>query len=297
MKTKTVYYVDLINSWNGDHCSVYRSENIDEVRKVYNTWNKALNDVNSIHYSDGRMYATIEEVEEEIEEVQEMKKYTLENYREFCENALVVPPFDENEPNDWDEWFEEHKIHITVGNHDIELTYHADNVNEIEYALKEMYEVEMDIKSATTGNTVGSQYRPAKMIDFIRVYIDIKMQEGRKFNELLDDVVCGFNIYYFNLAKNYIKANYKLCCNEYECDFSKFDVIHDLDFNNIEDLIIETVCTKYEVSYDEAADRSYIVDFSLRNSGEFVGWTWGSDENDIKEIIRQYKVDTFGLIE
>lgn len=234
-----------------------------------------------------------------IEEVKEMKKYTLENYKEFCKNALVAPPIEEFEDGSIDEeqWYKDHNIHITVSNHDIEVGYFADNVNEIEFALEEMYEAEYGDGTPTTGNTVGSQYRPAKMIDFIRVYIDIKVLNGRKFNEVLDDVICGFDINYFNVAKNYIKENYKSCCDEYECDFSKFDVIHDLDFSSIDDVIIDTVCTNYEVSYDEAADRSYIIDFSLRNSGEFIGWTWGSDENDIQDVIHQYKVDTFGLIE
>ena len=88
-----------------------------------------------------------------------MKKYTINNYKEFCDNALVVPPIEEfdNGTIDENKWFEEHKIRIAVGNHEIELDYCADNVNEIEWALKEMYEVEMDIRYATTGNTVKGE--------------------------------------------------------------------------------------------------------------------------------------------
>ncbi len=98
------------------------------------------------------------------------KKYTIDNYEEFSKNALVMPPIEQFEDGsvDEDEWYKQHKIHITVGNHDIELDYHADNVNEIEFALKEMYEVEKDFKYATTGNTVGSEYRDATWKDILR---------------------------------------------------------------------------------------------------------------------------------
>lgn len=84
-----------------------------------------------------------------------MKKYTIENCKEFCDNALVVPPMEEFEDGSIDEvaWYKEHAIHITVGNHDIELDYNADNVNEIYTALQEMYEIEVDIRNATTGGT------------------------------------------------------------------------------------------------------------------------------------------------
>lgn len=78
-----------------------------------------------------------------------MKKYTIENCKEFCDNALVIPPLEEFEDGSIDEatWYKEHTIHITVGNHDIELDYNADNVSEIEFVLREMYEIEMDIRS------------------------------------------------------------------------------------------------------------------------------------------------------
>ena len=99
----------------------------------------------------------------------ELKKYTLENYKEFCKEALQVPPIESFKDGsiDEDKWYKQHNIHIVTGNHDIELDYNADNVNEIEYALREMYEVEMDIRGATTGNTVESQYRPAELKDVL----------------------------------------------------------------------------------------------------------------------------------
>jgi hypothetical protein len=81
-----------------------------------------------------------------------MKKYTIENCEEFCKNALVMPPLDEfydgsiNEK----EWYQNHKIRITVDNHEIELDYNADNVTELDGALKEIYEMEMQFKKIST---------------------------------------------------------------------------------------------------------------------------------------------------
>ena len=73
-----------------------------------------------------------------------MKKYTIENCEEFCQNALGMPPLEEFEDGliDEKEWYQAHKIHIIVGNHDMELDYHADNVTEVDSALKEMYEMD-----------------------------------------------------------------------------------------------------------------------------------------------------------
>ena len=68
MKTRTVYYVDIINGWNGEHCSVFYSENLNQAQEMYEAWNEALNNINSIHYSEGQVYAIIEEVQEEIDD-------------------------------------------------------------------------------------------------------------------------------------------------------------------------------------------------------------------------------------
>lgn len=79
-----------------------------------------------------------------------MKKYTVENAKEFRRDALIMPPIELFENGDVDEsqWFEDHKIRIIVGDHEIEFEYTADNVTELDVAIKEMYEAEMDIRNA-----------------------------------------------------------------------------------------------------------------------------------------------------
>ena len=65
------------------------------------------------------------------------KKYTLKNWKEFCEDALILPPFEDHNLN---QWFETHKIHISVNGCDMELEYHADTVSNLEFFLKELSE-------------------------------------------------------------------------------------------------------------------------------------------------------------
>ena len=80
-------------------------------------------------------------------EVKEMKKYTINDYKEFCNNALELPPLDDFYDGKVDEieWYKTHKIHIVVDNHDMELDYYADNVTEIYSALEEMYKIEKEV--------------------------------------------------------------------------------------------------------------------------------------------------------
>lgn len=66
-----------------------------------------------------------------------MKKYTLKNHEDFCKEAFTYPPFDEGK--DMKEWFNDHKIHITVNGCDIELEYDADAISILECALRELH--------------------------------------------------------------------------------------------------------------------------------------------------------------
>ena len=108
-------------------------------------------------------------MKEEIEEVKEMKKYTIDDYKEFCNDVLVLPPLDDFYDGNIDEteWYESHKIHITVGNHDMELEHYADNVTVIYIALKEMYEIEKqvnpDIKIFSDFDVYEHQYNYEEM--------------------------------------------------------------------------------------------------------------------------------------
>ena len=81
-----------------------------------------------------------------------MKKYTLKDYERFCADALICPPFEDDEQIEY--WFETHKIHIITNDCVMELEYDADAINEIEFGLKEIYEALYGSGEPTTGNTV-----------------------------------------------------------------------------------------------------------------------------------------------
>ena len=94
------------------------------------------------------------------------KKYKLENYEEFCKKALTMPSFEDDKQIE--KWFDTHKIQITANNCVMELDYDADAVNEIEFALREIHEAILGDGTATTGNTIGSEYRDATWKDILR---------------------------------------------------------------------------------------------------------------------------------
>lgn len=85
-----------------------------------------------------------------------MKKYTLKNWKQFCDEALIIPPFEDDEQIE--EWFDTHKIYITTNGCTIELEYDADAVNEIEFSLGEIYEAIYGTGEPTTGNIMPKDY-------------------------------------------------------------------------------------------------------------------------------------------
>ena len=235
------------------------------------------------------------------------KKYTIDQYEEFCKDALQAPPIEQFEDGSIDEvkWFKENTIHITVGNHDIELDYNADNVNEIKYALREMYEAEYD-GPPTTGNTVGSEYRPAELKDIIRVAIQNDWEEWgwnmggfgefiREFIKCYDDtsnIFCVYDIIYRNI-KDYT--------DRFKCNFGKLDMysMKSLDRPTITRIIKGLICTEKEFLYGKTddgkdSDITFLMDYTLKPTGELIGWFYGEpNEEYIADLINDYKMKLF----
>lgn len=237
-----------------------------------------------------------------------MKKYTIENARIFCRDVLEAPPIEQFENGEIDEaeWFDNHKIHIVVGDHDIEFEYNADNVGILDDAIMEMYEVESDLRGTDTGNTVSSQYRPAELRDVIRVGVYNDWDEyGYKmgsfkayiqhFIEETKDISAVMH-YYDMILKD--TSRYMEC---FECDFSKLDMnsMRCINPEVIKKAIGDMIGKNSELLYgvdgeNRSSDITFLMDYTFKMSGELIGWWYGeADEVYINQVIEDYRNNLF----
>jgi hypothetical protein len=121
-----------------------------------------------------------------------MKKYTLKTWKQFCDEALIMPPFEDDEQIE--EWFDTHKIYITANGCTIELEYDADAVNEIEFSLKEIYQAIYGTGEPTTGNTASNKLCDTvvtqngfktKLTEAFKSHMFMKDRDRHTINELL----------------------------------------------------------------------------------------------------------------
>ena len=134
-----------------------------------------------------------------------MKKYTLKDYEKFCAEALICPPFEDDEQIE--DWFETHKIHIITNGCMMELEYDADAVNEIEFGLKEIYDALYGSGEPTTGNTA------------IEDECDIIMTQA-EFKEKLTE---AFKTHMFMKDRNHHTVNELLYILEHDSRFNGMD--------------------------------------------------------------------------
>ena len=233
----------------------------------------------------------------EILNKEKVNKYTLDDYREFCDNALQAPPVEEFEDGsiDEDEWYKQHNIHIISGNHDIELDYNADNVNEIEYALREMYEAEYD-GPPTTGNTVGSEYRNATWKDILRFHI---LDQCYNASNTMQDWIrnCIDNFMTATLQRILKEMTEQTSMSdELKVNFLKLDTTDLWKIFNKEErrqAFKEILCSKIEISElisekGKHDDIVVIMDYSIKPSGDLVGWHYGADFDKNSEDNQYY---------
>lgn len=225
----------------------------------------------------------------------EMKTYTLKDYKEFCEEALIMPPFEDDEQID--EWFETHKIHIIANDCVMELDYDADAVNEIEFSLREIHEAILGDGEATTGNTFGSQYRPAELKDIVRHFIMCRYENYGGLNWFdyakqavveLSDIQSVIGLY--EHAKK-IEKDIEFKCNWH--DF-KLESLKDATEEGVKKIILDLVGSDLEISYDPHTDKSFIIDYTFKDSGDFIDWAWGNINEDEKRVLLEsYKTQIF----
>lgn len=223
------------------------------------------------------------------------KKYTLENYKEFCDKALICPPYDDEEQ--WQKWIDEHKIQIIANDCVMELDYDADAINEIEFSLREIHEAILGDGEATTGNTFGSEYRQAELKDVVRHYIMCRYENWGGLNWFdyarqavveLSDIQSVIGVYE-NARK--IEKNIEFKCNWHNF---KLESLKDATEEGIKKIILDLVGSDLEISYDPSTDKSFIIDYTFKDSGDFIDWSWGHINEDEKRILLEgYKANIF----
>lgn len=226
-----------------------------------------------------------------------MKKYTLKDYKKFCEEALTMPPLEEDKT--LEEWFETHKIHIIANDCVMELDYDADVVNEIEFGLKEIHEAILGSGEATTGNTVGSQYRPAELKDLVRFFILCNCENwghldwikyAEKAVKELSDIKNLSDVW-----QNALETR-QAWIDILKCNFEKFNpvTLKDATEDGIKKIILDLIGSNVEVSYDPHTDKSFLIDYTFSETGIFIDWSWGElNEDDIQNMIAMCRESMF----
>ena len=232
------------------------------------------------------------------------KKYTLENYKEFCEKALICPPFEDEES--WQKWIDEHKIQIIANDCVIELDYDADAVNEIEFGLREIHEAILGSGEATTGNTVGSEYPNATWKDILRFAVWYGFCEDS--HDLGVEIQkCIQNFYRDTFTKIMKEIEGQTSYNdELKVNFFKLetkDLWKIFDEEERRQAFREILCSNVEIEelYDKdgkCADKVVITDYSIHPSGHLVGWHYGVDwdknSEDNQYYIQKYIEEMIG---
>lgn len=226
---------------------------------------------------------------------EEMKKYTLENYEEFCKKALICPPFEDEE--NWQKWIDEHKVQIIANDCVMELDYDADVINEIEFSLREIHGAILGDGTATTGNTVGSEYPNATWKDILKVAVlMIFEQNDYNYKGAIKTIHKFFDDEHFREALIFAAKEYDALNDHFKVNFLKIDSheLHKLfDEQERYEALKSILCSDIHIEelYDQegrCADKVMLTDYSVRPTGDFVGWHYGVDWDKNSEDNQYY---------
>lgn len=250
---------------------------------------KYMDKIQALDFDDAK-----KEVIVMIWETNAKKKYTLENYKEFCEDALIMPPFEDDDR--LEKWFDTHKVHIITNGCDMELEYDADTINEIEFSLKEIYEAILGDGTPTTGNTITK--RVATMRDLVQYYLldssmDYSDKEFPKYVKNIFDV--NWIKFYESIVENEKYDEYE---DWIDCDFRTFDArTFTSNRDKLKEIVLSLIGTDYEIRTD--GEIAFVIDHTLKIPGIFINWFYGADDKDedldkiAKDYIEMYKKELF----
>lgn len=231
------------------------------------------------------------------------KKYTIDDYKEFNNNALTLPPLDEFDNGNIDEaeWYKNHKIHIMVDNHDMELDYLADNVTEIYSALEEIYEIEMEVRGTKEKKKEeDDEYPNATWKDILRFAVWYGFCEdshdlGAEIQKCIHDFYRDTFTKIMKVIEEQTSYNDELEVNFFKLETK--DLWKIFDETERRKAFKEILCSKIEISelIDEEGkhdDIVVIMDYSIKPSGDMVGWHYGvdfdKDSEDNQDYIQTY---------
>lgn len=221
------------------------------------------------------------------------KKYTLKDWKAFCDEALICPPFEDEDS--WQKWIDEHKIQIIANGCEMILDYDADAINEIEFSLREIYNAIHGDGTPTTGNTVGSEYRDATWKDILRLNIMRRVYDGKSMKEAIKFTIHSFD------SESYRQCMYEInnqtsYNDEFEVNFFKIssDGMEKLFEGSERRRAIKEMLGK-EIQLSEMIgedgrhdDKTVITDYSIHPAGHLVGWHYGVDWDINSEVNQQY---------
>ena len=260
-------------------------------------------------YMDKIQALDFDDVKEEVivmiwETNNKRKKYTLKNYKEFCEKALICPPFEDEE--NWQKWIDEHKIQIIANGCEIELDYDADAINEIEFSLREIHNAILGDGTATTGNTVGSEYPNATWKDILRFAVWYGFCEdshdfGVEIQKCIESFYRDTFVKVMKEIEGQTSYNDELKVNFFKLETK--DLWKLFDEEERRKAFKEILCSNVEIEelYDKdgkCADKVVITDYSIHPAGHFVGWhygvDWDKDSEDNQYYIQNYIEEMIG---
>ena len=219
-------------------------------------------------------------------EMKKKKNYTLVEKDKFVKDveADVFKALDEDD----EEWFDDNLIIINVGDKAIHLDINADTWNEIDFALREIYEVEFENRMATTGNTeITSE---TLITDWLKKRYDETINCGVDFNVLYNKII------EISTDKSVMNDVAEIIRIENDLRGSEVKVLYDDFENGKSSSIIERATKKFlmgqfEECYSADGDKTFLMSYIKKCSGEVVDFVWGGgmDWSDKKkEIVNKF---------
>lgn len=250
----------------------------DDVWEMSYSENEFCDLIQTMDFDDDRKEVTVM-----LWESNNNKKYTLKEWKEFCDKALICPPFEDEES--WQQWIDEHKIQIIANNCVMELDYDADAINEIEFSLREIHNAIYGDGTATTGNTMGSEYRNATWKDILRFYVlNQCYNTSNPLKDWVKECISSFtNRDFTNTMKEISEQtsiNDELKINFFKLDTTDLWKIFEREERR--EAFKEILCSNVDIEElvdkdGKHADKTVITDYSIKPGGDLVGWHYGVD--------------------